>query len=75
MTVHITNETASGAGFVIVWRHSDKPGADLIDVLQACAAQEYSRRGDTYTYSHIQSAIGELDQRYADQTVLQLEES
>lgn len=61
-TRHATAACTIGEGFAIVW-HED--GADLIDVLNACADRARVE-GEDLCAEHIAAAAKELDQRRAD---------
>lgn len=65
MAVTTKKNLTEGPGFVIVWRDDDFDGADLVDVLQACA-QEAERQGETHCANLTRQAADQLDQRFRD---------
>ena len=74
MAVYVTESTASGPGFVIVWRQGSMPGADPVDVLRAVAERLrlLPDAGDTsgdMLSSDLEDVVSQLKQTHADDLV------
>ena len=70
MAVYVTEGTASGPGFAIVWRQGSMPGADPVDVLRA-VAERLRLLPDTGDMlgSDLDDVVSQLKQTHADDLV------